>query len=361
MNKVCIIDDNADFCELVEIMLSELNIEFTAFNDYTPDIHQQLTKNIQPDVILLDINLPSIKSFEFSNELLQDLEQACHIIFISGLASKKDKEKAFSAGGFDYIDKSECMDILKEKINIALQASQQKNELSDLSDSMFHSMTQASELGCFLRFVNDSNECNSIDELSKTSFALFQQLGLNTSLAIKTDNKEMKIYFHDGVERPLEKEVILSARNAGRLIDFGRRTLINDGAVSILIRNMPVDDEMRYGMLRDNICFISCAIDAQISKLKSKQHIESSNQVLNSIIKNLDLNSKSLINNCALELEELSINLSEEISKISLTQKEEERLNKHLRASSDKLHRIFEQAKSTEEEISQTLTTLVNN
>lgn len=59
-----------------------------------------------PDLILLDINMPTINGYEVCQEL-KSSEQSCDIpvIFISAFDEVLDKVKAFEVGGVDYITK----------------------------------------------------------------------------------------------------------------------------------------------------------------------------------------------------------------------------------------------------------------
>ncbi|MEO8894109.1 MAG: response regulator [Coleofasciculaceae cyanobacterium] len=66
----------------------------------------QVVPVIQPDLILLDINMPEMDGYEVCQALKQMPESKdIPVIFISALDGDVDKEKAFAAGGSDYITK----------------------------------------------------------------------------------------------------------------------------------------------------------------------------------------------------------------------------------------------------------------
>ncbi len=61
---------------------------------------------IQPDLILLDINMPEMNGYEVCECLKRDEKtRAIPIIFLSALEDTSDKIKAFKIGGVDYITK----------------------------------------------------------------------------------------------------------------------------------------------------------------------------------------------------------------------------------------------------------------
>lgn len=63
-------------------------------------------KAAPPDIILLDIRMPTMDGFEVCRQLRSDVAtQHIPIIFLSALDEAVDKARAFEAGGVDYITK----------------------------------------------------------------------------------------------------------------------------------------------------------------------------------------------------------------------------------------------------------------
>lgn len=63
-------------------------------------------KAVQPDLILLDINMPEMNGYEVCERLKKEEKtRAIPIIFLSALDDTSDKIKAFQIGGVDYITK----------------------------------------------------------------------------------------------------------------------------------------------------------------------------------------------------------------------------------------------------------------
>jgi hypothetical protein len=57
----------------------------------------------------------------------------------------------------------------------------------------------------------------------------------------------------------------------GRFIDFGCRTFVNYRQVSLLVKNMPLDNMERYGRMKDTIPFILGAVDGKVRSLDLHQ------------------------------------------------------------------------------------------
>ena len=366
---IILIDDDIHFCDLVEDILEGEGTNFTALHDYDDQCKEVLAGS-NPQVVLLDINLPSAKGFEIADDILMEHDYA-KIIFVSGLAEQADKEQAYKVGGFDYIDKPFSPQILQAKIDVAVKASLREKEnsecLNNVRNSMFQAMTQASELGSLLRFTDESIHCNSLKELATKLFMLTEEMGLHGSIAFFDKNNNQEIYYSDGIDRPLEKEIMSTARYAGRLVDFGNRTMVNEKNVSFLIRDMPIDDEVRYGMLRDNICFIISALQAKAmllsmeQEIKSKeQNIHTSNQVIGQILCDLEENSRKFTEESTRLLDDMTADMHNEFSSLNITEDEESRIMEILNTCSDSLHALFTKNKQTDHGIRELLKDLVN-
>lgn len=65
-----------------------------------------IAQSIEPDLILLDILMPSINGYEICQQLKANPKtRDIPVIFISALNEGLDKAKAFEVGGVDYITK----------------------------------------------------------------------------------------------------------------------------------------------------------------------------------------------------------------------------------------------------------------
>lgn len=98
---ILIVDDEPGNLELLTTIVC-YSYETTTASDGTSAIEQ--AHLIQPDMILLDVNMPDIDGYEVcrqikSNDKLHDIP----VIFLSAMDSSDNKIKGFEAGGVDYI------------------------------------------------------------------------------------------------------------------------------------------------------------------------------------------------------------------------------------------------------------------
>lgn len=111
MQKIMIIDDEEDILNMLE--------RYFRLNGYqviTAEGSEQALKklNQQPDLILLDINMPGMNGISLCESIRDFI--SCPILFLTANAEEKDKIKGFGAGGDDYIVKPFSVDELGARV-----------------------------------------------------------------------------------------------------------------------------------------------------------------------------------------------------------------------------------------------------
>jgi DNA-binding response OmpR family regulator len=86
-----------------------------------------LARSIQPDAILLDVDMPDIDGFELCRRLKADAVGDTPVLFLTARTDGTDELKGFEAGGVDYIYKHLERDVLEARVRqqISLQKVQQ--------------------------------------------------------------------------------------------------------------------------------------------------------------------------------------------------------------------------------------------
>lgn len=121
MANILIIDDNPLAVKLVDFLLVSKHHETrTAANANEALV---LLKTFQPEIILMDLQLPGVDGFELTRKLKDDPKYK-HIIIIAitAYAMKGDRERAMDAGCDDYIAKPIDVRTLPDIIEKHLQA-----------------------------------------------------------------------------------------------------------------------------------------------------------------------------------------------------------------------------------------------
>jgi CheY-like chemotaxis protein len=93
MQQILIVDDEADFIELVKFRLSDLPCEFLVANDGVQALSQ--ARQFKPDLILLDILLPDMDGLSVCEILKrQPATKKIPVIFMSALSRDVTKRTA---------------------------------------------------------------------------------------------------------------------------------------------------------------------------------------------------------------------------------------------------------------------------
>jgi len=102
--KIVVIDDEADFLTAMERSLSQL-YRVTAL--YGSEWTVKQVAAIEPDLILLDINMPEQGGFELCRDLRADPRFAdTPIIFLTASSSGADYRRHLKAGGTRFLNKT---------------------------------------------------------------------------------------------------------------------------------------------------------------------------------------------------------------------------------------------------------------
>ena len=99
-NKILIVDDEIMLTELLSAhLLNEGYLVYTS--NSTSDAMEKL--KIQPNLILLDINMPDMDGLEFCRAIRNHV--SCPILFLTARITEQDKIMGLMTGGDDYITK----------------------------------------------------------------------------------------------------------------------------------------------------------------------------------------------------------------------------------------------------------------
>ncbi len=115
-NKILIVDDEVDILSMLKKFFEKRNYNVLTSANGTNAI--KLSER-QPDIILLDINMPDIDGISVC-ERIRDFV-SCPILFLTARIDDMDKVKGFSVGGDDYIIKPFSMTELEARVKAHLR------------------------------------------------------------------------------------------------------------------------------------------------------------------------------------------------------------------------------------------------
>ncbi|MFC6170198.1 response regulator transcription factor [Loigolactobacillus jiayinensis] len=164
MFKIMIIEDEATIVDLITTYLQKWQLTTIGVTNFETIFTQFQSE--QPDLVLLDINLPVYDGFYWVQKIRA--VSKVPIIFISSRNTNMDKVMAMNMGGDDYITKPFSLEVLTAKINALLRRTY--NYATASSETLAHN-------GLLLNLQNGSAQVGTTEiDLSKNEYKLLQYL-----------------------------------------------------------------------------------------------------------------------------------------------------------------------------------------
>ena len=123
MEKILIIEDDKTIREELSILLTNNNYEVSSIEEFL-DIEKSI-KDINPDLILLDINLPNTDGYEVIKKIKKITLKP--VIFVTSRNTLEDELRSLNSGGYDFITKPYNKELLLLKIRKCLDEVNPKN------------------------------------------------------------------------------------------------------------------------------------------------------------------------------------------------------------------------------------------
>lgn len=119
-NLILIVDDNSENVKLLGTLLINKGYDVGVSSDGYKAL--KFVKNIQPDLILLDIMMPGMDGFEVCEKIKSNLKtRSVPVIFLTAKSSTEDIVKGFKVGGVDYISKPFNREELIARVNTHIE------------------------------------------------------------------------------------------------------------------------------------------------------------------------------------------------------------------------------------------------
>lgn len=102
MRKILIAEDNIEISDMMRNYLLKAG-DMTVYQAFDGAQALEMAKNLDPDLVLLDIMMPVIDGYEVCRTLRES--KTIPVIVVSAKVAEEDKERMFSLGADDYMTK----------------------------------------------------------------------------------------------------------------------------------------------------------------------------------------------------------------------------------------------------------------
>ena len=270
--KVFAVDDDPVVLDIIQAILSP-DCDLHTFANSEDCL--EYMKSEQPNLLLLDVNLPGMDGYTFCR-LLQDNPdfRPTPVIFVSGNDTIEERIKGYDAGGLDFIVKPfEPEELLRkfmvaqELITTRLALAGQLEDAEHLSSLVMASMD---ETGILLQFMSKLIAMDSAEETASGLLDLMKRYGLEGVVQTRVGNN-IQTVSASGHNQPLEVSVIEHVRDQGRIFEFKRRSVHNFERVTLMVNNLPLEDPDFCGRLRDHLSVAAQGVDSRLKALQTEE------------------------------------------------------------------------------------------
>jgi len=272
--NVLAIDDDKFIQKVITRSLNSDTLVVRTANDGESGIEEAI-RNV-PDLILLDVEMPGINGYETCIRLRElDETKNIPIIFLSSHSSLQERMQGYEVGADDYLVKPFEKENLLVRVNILVKYHNEREELRSqyelAHNNAITALTGAGELGLAIHFLEKSHSYHAINDLAQGLLESTEQLSIECCAMIVEQDQLLWYSSENTTISPLEKELIEMCDKEARFLDFGNRTIINYPKVSLLVKNMPLDDMDRYGRIKDLLPLLLSSANAKINALITQE------------------------------------------------------------------------------------------
>jgi CheY-like chemotaxis protein len=209
------------------------------------------------------------------------------VMFVSARGSVEERMEGYSVGAEDYIVKPFAHGELKSKLShlgqILLEKDSLEQQIEDATSTAFSAMATSSEMGQIVNYIEQIGRIDNVTELVHALIGCLSSFGLSCNMELRIDD-EKQHFATSGLCSPIVLELFEILKSKGRLHEFQNRILVNYDSLSLLILNMPDDDEQKHGRIRDHVCFIVSVSEQQLRSILTRQALEAQQSNLSEVI-----------------------------------------------------------------------------
>lgn len=357
---VMVVDDSLANRTAISKMLWELHYNVIAVNS-GKDCLEKVSQSV-PDIILLDVNMPEMTGYEVCTELRQrETTASTPILFVSAMDTVEERLAGFEAGGDEYLIKpvniEQLLEKIKRNLEVRLEVHNMQKNAKEAMSVAFEAMTSNSEMGQIINFVRDAQTVKTLDEMGSRVCSVVKEFGLNSCALIEGTKTRFFGCRADSIEARLLEKCQISHE---RIFNKGIRTIVQSDQVVLLIKNMPIEDERKYGRFKDNLTVLISICDGRILTLKTQRDlIRQRKKAINRVITVAEKQLKTFSNNLLSHDEKMSniimdmiAQLEAKLFSLGLDDDQEAALMKLAYGASEQLEKAKDSTKELEDQLS---------
>ena len=182
-DKLLIVDDDRDLLKMLRNYFERKHYEVLTAENGVEALEKM---NLQPDLILLDINMPRMDGLELCR-LIRD-RVSCPILFLTAKTEEDDRVNGLLSGGDDYILKPFSLKELEARIIAHL-----KRERRSRTEAEYHFQGEL-----FIDYASKTVRIGAeLLELTRTEYGILEFLSMNPGVVFDRERIYEKVCGYD--------------------------------------------------------------------------------------------------------------------------------------------------------------------
>ena len=195
--KILVVDDDANICELLRLYLTKEGYQVTVANDGEEGLEK--FNAVKPDMVLLDVMMPRMDGFEMVRRIRQT-DKYTPVLFLTARSAINDVVEGFELGANDYLKKPFGMQELIIRIKALAgkafnftESTPKETTGFEIGDYRFNSVTQR------LSYVGTGAAPHAATEveLSYRESEILKRLCENRNRVVNTQNVLLDLWGDD--------------------------------------------------------------------------------------------------------------------------------------------------------------------
>jgi len=265
--KISVVDDDS---VLRMIIVDQLNDPRDVISEFTDGKSLLAEMDVAPDLILLDIEMPEMDGIAVCKALRDAGQDQIQVIFVSSHDDLETRLAAYAAGARDFIVKPFEPEEVTAKVNVVRDYLKRKAESSSNFEYAQHvaftAMSSLGEMGVIMQFLRRSFNCLDADGIASAMLEALTQYGLDSLIELRTGDIRQS-YAASGECTPMQRSILTHTQSLERIFRFRSHLAINYPNVTLVILNLPADEEL-VGRLRDHLAVLAEGASARIQSLE---------------------------------------------------------------------------------------------
>ena len=264
--KVLLVEHEEQDILLLEQMLNNGYI-VSSLDDSSNIIKRAAT--IHPDIAIINPTMQGLPTKILCSKL-KSLQPPCHILFLSSDNTAESCTRAYANGADDHILKPFNPIEVHEKIQISIQNTKIQKQLIKASDTARNAIENSFELGTIITFMEAIGSCEDFDELSVAFFKAVDDFDVNLSLQIRCNDGALNFRCAND---SLEAVILGEFKGNAKIIEHANKIIIHHDKISVLLKDLPSCDSMKYGRLKDHINIMVNSAGSRIVSLNLQMEL----------------------------------------------------------------------------------------